>query len=67
MNMISNVRIPLRCASEFEIKGSEIHVTQARLEPQVAGPALGLNNVPHVVFAPVIGILGKAVKGLLPW
>ena len=34
---------------------------------QVAGQALGLNNVPHVVFAPVIGILGKVVKGLLPW
>lgn len=34
---------------------------------QIAGPALGLDNVPHVIFAPVLGILGKAVKGLMPW
>ncbi len=34
---------------------------------QYAGSALGLNQVPHVVLSPLIGIVGKAVKALTPW
>jgi hypothetical protein len=34
---------------------------------QFAGSALGLDQVPHVVLSPMIGIVGKALKALTPW
>ena len=35
--------------------------------PQFAGPLLGLDQVPHVVLSPVIGIVTKAARALTPW
>ena len=35
--------------------------------PQFAGPLLGLDQVPHVVLSPIIGIVGKAARALTPW
>ncbi len=34
---------------------------------QFAGPLLGLDQVPHVVLSPVLGIVTKAARALTPW
>jgi len=34
---------------------------------QYAGQALRVSGVPAVVLAPAIGVVGGAVRGLLPW